>query len=236
MRADWFFCQNPESSLAQWQRRAGQQPRLYLLVFSIFWLMWTLAYMVAMHRHGPPIVAGHAAAHIGYSAILFGAILFPRQNWWLPMGLFAGLFALTLPNAEMQPFLRDGTGMKLGAVTFALNMELGLIAAYLAQSLAPRIVARHPQVSHDVVILCALFARAPLLAVAIHRPEPRHLPALDLRISHWSDIDPFGNILFHGYLINVTEENAREAKLRYALEQLTGQGSSNPEGIDIPDL
>jgi len=476
LQEDWFFGQTTESFLAQWQRRAEQQPRLYLWVFSIFWLVWTLAYMATMHRHEPPMVAVHAAPHIGYSAIVFGAILFPHQNWWLPMGLFAGLFALTLPSAEMQPFLRDGTGMTLGAVTFALNMALGLIAAYLAQHLAPRIVARHPEVGQDVVLLCALFVSAPLVAVVIHlsewlivvalrgqeaalalygygaesalhvlhrgiragivavvllvifirppkrrevrliaislpffgllvlaqtrfglifpelqlatvmlayavlmppavtaavimgvvwpfafwsgifvqpidsassehvlteavssllivllallitnrlqseirnrrrdshmlrmkrvrdladvgrftldpqagwisidsaaqrltgapatsdldsfarhldedsqsrltailmrpsehnhaltlhRPERPHLPALDLRISFWSDTDPFGHVLFHGYLVNVTEEYTREAKLRFALAQLTGQGDSNTQGVDMPEL
>jgi len=210
MREDWFFGQHPESFLAQWQRRAKQKPRLYLWLFSIFWPMWPLTCMVAIHGHDPPMVAVLAAAHIGYSAIVFGAILSPRQNWWLPIGLIAGPFALTLPSVEMQPSLRGWHGHDLGAVTFALNMALGLTAAYLAQRLAPRIFARQPQISHVVAILCALFVNAALVAVAMHRSERPHLPALDLRISYWSETDPFGHILFHGYLINVAEEYARE--------------------------
>lgn len=69
-------------------------------------------------------------------------------------------------------------------------------------------------------------------------PPPRtaHLPALDLRISCRSDTDPFDHVLFHGYLINVTEEHALEAKLHSALAQRTGQGKSGTEGIDIAEL
>ena len=63
-----------------------------------------------------------------------------------------------------------------------------------------------------------------------------HLPALDLRISCRSDTDPLDCTLFHGYLINVTEEHTREAKLHSALAQLTGQGKSGTEGIDISEL
>lgn len=166
---DWFSGKQPDSFLNLWQRRAEQRPQFYLWAFSAFWLVWTLAYMAAMHLHVVPVVAVHAAPHVGYPAIVLGAVLFPRQNWWLPMGLFTVLFAITLPGPEMQPFLRNGAGMTIGAVTFAMNMALGLGAAHLAQRLAR--TERDWHLSEDVIILGVIFATTPLVAVTIHMSE-----------------------------------------------------------------
>jgi signal transduction histidine kinase/FixJ family two-component response regulator len=171
LQEDWFFGQGTGSFLTRWRKRTKANPAVYLSGFCLFWLVWTLAYMQASHFHALPASALHTAPHIAFSAVVFGVILFPRHQWWLPTLLFTALFGLSLLSPEMQLYRGSNTGMVLGVGAYALNLSLGLLTAHLALRFAPRLANTIPRVSEDVAILGMVFVALPIVALSIHLSE-----------------------------------------------------------------
>ena len=171
LQDDWFFGQQSESFLSRWQIRAEARPLPYLIWFFVYWFAWTVGYMITLQYHGPVSAPVHTAPHIAFSAILTGSILFPRQNWWLPMATFTLLFVITLSDDGMSYLLTTGTGMTLGAVSFALNLGLGLSTGYVVHRMSRMMARNNTLINADVAKLALLFFALPVMSVIIHLGE-----------------------------------------------------------------
>jgi hypothetical protein len=167
----WSFGHDAEAILSRWRAEAEARPAVYVASFSVFWLLWTIGYMVALQWGGSVNAPIHSSPHIAFSGVVTGALLFPKHNWWLPMAIFTALFAASLFGPEMRYFLSNETGMTLGAVSFALNLGLGLAISYGAPQLGGVLARKSGRFCPDIVTLGLIIPALPVVAVLIHLGE-----------------------------------------------------------------
>lgn len=168
VREDWFFGQKAVPLLSRWRERSIEMPGIYLSSYLVFWVIWVVAYSATMHWHGVDPGVAHTSPHIAFSAIITGAILFPRQAWWLPMTAFTLLFALSLLGPEMHYLTHSQDGVALGVMAFVLNLVIGLTAVRGVVPAVERFVKTYTRLSVDVAVMAVLFALLPLSALLIH--------------------------------------------------------------------